>query len=127
MLVVEDEEPLRRIIVRSLARCGYRVSDAGSVGRAVERCHVDPPDVLVLDLTLPDGSGWEVLRHVASAGMPRPAVIAISAAPPGRQQLAEFAPVAFLPKPFPVDALLRAIEHATHDGGHHEALGHPTV
>lgn len=69
-------------------------------------------DVLVLDLTLPDGSGLDVLRQVASTDVSRPAVVAISAALPARQRRTEFAPVGLLPTPFPIGALLRAVECA---------------
>jgi DNA-binding response OmpR family regulator len=127
VLVVEDEEPLRRIIVRSLECRGYRVSEAGTVAGAVDRCDVDPPDLLVLDLNLPDGSGWDVLRQLAGSSVSRPAVVARSAALPGRQRRTARAATAFLEKPFPIDALLRAVAHAARDGRRHGTLDHSAL
>jgi DNA-binding response OmpR family regulator len=127
VLVVEDEEPIRQVILRNLERRGYRVSEARTVAWAVESCGRDGPDVLVLDINLPDGSGWDVLRELGARGLPRPAVVVISAAPPPRRRLAEFGPVSFLPKPFLIDALLRAVHRAMPGGRPHAALDHPAV
>lgn len=122
VLVVEDEEPVRHIVVRNLEQRGYQVSEARTAAWAVDRCAADVPDVLVLDINLPDGSGWDVLRGIATRGLRRPAVIAISAVPPTRRRPAEFGPVAFLPKPFLIDALLRAVDRAATGGESRESL-----
>ncbi len=127
VLVVEDEEPVRHIVVRNLEQRGYRVSEARTATWAVDRCAEDPPDVLVLDINLPDGSGWDVLRGIAARGLRRPAVVAISAVPPTRGRLAEFGPITFLPKPFLIEALLRAVERAADGVEQHEPLDRPSV
>lgn len=116
MLVVEDEPALRRIIVRNLEQRGYRVEQADTVAAALGQCDAELPDVLVLDVNLPDATGWDVLRGLAERGPARPAVVALSAAPPTRSRLAEFQPLTFLPKPFPISALLRAVERAAGRG-----------
>lgn len=127
VLVVEDEEPVRQIILRNLQQRGYRVSEARTVAWAVQSCGRDPPDVLVLDINLPDGSGWDVLRQLQKDGLPRPAVLAISAVPPARKRLQEFGPLQFLPKPFLIDALLRAVGRVAVGGHDHEAVDHHAV
>lgn len=116
VLVVEDEPALRRIIVRNLEQRGYRVEQADTVAAALGQCDAELPDVLVLDVNLPDATGWDVLRGLAERGLARPAVVALSAAPPTRSRLAEFQPLTFLPKPFPISALLRAVERAAGRG-----------
>lgn len=116
VLVVEDEEPVRRIIVRNLGQRGYRVDEACSVAEGLQSCLATPPDVLILDINLPDGSGWDVLRALTGRGVPWPRVIAMSAVPPTRRRRAEFSPVVFLPKPFLIDGLLRAVEWAAMEG-----------
>ena len=112
VLVVEDEESVRRTLARNLERRGYRVSEARTVAWALTRCAADRPDLLVLDINLPDGSGWDVLRGLDAGSVARPAVVVVSAVSPTRQRLAEFAPLTFLPKPFLIEALLRAVERA---------------
>ena len=121
VLVIEDEEPMRHILVRNLQRRGYRVSEARTVAWAVEACARNAPDVIVLDINLPDGSGWDVLRGLESSSA-RPAVVAISAVPPARKRLDEFGPLTFLPKPFLIDALLRAIDRALESGCNHDSV-----
>jgi CheY-like chemotaxis protein len=124
ILVVEDEETLRRILVRNLERYGYHVSEARTVAWAVDVSTSASPDVLVLDMNLPDGSGWDVLRQLTARGVSHPPVVAISAAPQQQAQLARFVPVTFLLKPFLIDALLRAVAHAAAKGHTDVQLDH---
>lgn len=112
VLVVEDEEAVRRTMVRNLEQRGYRVSEARTVAWALALCRDERPDVIVLDINLPDGAGWDVLRGLAAASIAQPPIVAISAIPPASSRLNEFAPIRFLPKPFLIDALLRAVERS---------------
>jgi CheY-like chemotaxis protein len=122
VLVVEDETQLRTILVRNLEHRGYNVREAASVAEALTACTAEMPDVLVLDINLPDATGWDVLRGLIARGGRRPAVIAASAVQPSRERLAEFSPVVFLPKPFPIGALLRAVERAAAEADGHDLL-----
>lgn len=112
MLLVEDEPHLRSVLVKNLARRGYRVAGAGTAAEAIADCAASLPDVLVLDINLPDATGWDVLREIESRGLPRPALVMLSAAPPLPSRLVEFGPLRFLEKPFPIDTFLRAVEQA---------------
>jgi DNA-binding response OmpR family regulator len=124
VLVVEDEALLRRIIVRNVHLRGDRVSEARTVAWAFEVCTSDLPDVVVLDLNLPDGSGWDLLRRLRTRTPHLPAVVGISAVPPSSRHVAEFGLASFLAKPFPIDALLRAVERAAQGAPHHDPLDH---
>jgi DNA-binding response OmpR family regulator len=127
VLIVEDEEPVRQILVRNLRGRGYRVSEARTAAWAIASAEHDPPDVIVLDINLPDASGWDVLRGLAARRLPSPAVVAISAVPPARSRLAEFGPICFLPKPFLIEALLRAVGRAVTARHRDEDVDHPAV
>ena len=83
---------------------------------ALAACIESRPDVLVLDINLPDGTGWDVLRGIRSRGLPLPATVMLSAVPPLPSRLVEFGPICFLQKPFPIEALLRAVEQAVRNG-----------
>jgi CheY-like chemotaxis protein len=121
VLVIEDEDPLRRIITLNLARRGYSVVEADSVATANEALDVStaPFDLILLDVNLPDQTGWDVLRHLNEArhmacgadGQPEqtPKVIVMTALRPAQCRQDEFRPAAVLLKPFPIDALLRLI------------------
>lgn len=113
VLVVEDEAPLRRIITLNLARRGHTVAEAESVAEADEALAVapEPFDIILLDINLPDQTGWDVLRHLAAdRGARRPLVILITAVRPVERRLAEFQPAAVLLKPFPIETLIRLID-----------------
>jgi DNA-binding response OmpR family regulator len=115
-LVVEDEQHMRRILVRNLEQREYRVMSAATAAEALASCMATRPDVLVLDINLPDATGWDVLRGMRLRGTSQPAVVVLSAVPPLPSRLAEFGPLCFLQKPFPIDAFLRAVEQAVRNG-----------
>ena len=64
ILLVEDHEDTLRVISRLLGRLGNDVRAAWSVGEALELADGGRFDLLVSDLSLPDGSGLEVMRAV---------------------------------------------------------------
>ncbi len=108
VLVVEDEAPLRLIVRRNLERRGIEVTEAGTAAEALAAARRDPPDLLVLDINLPDRSGWDVLSQLRESGSV-PRTIVMSAARVPRERLREFGIAAFLPKPFPIDAPVRLV------------------
>lgn len=114
ILLVEDEARLQHVLARTLEASGYTVQTAGTAAEAVLAIRRARPDVLVLDVNLPDDTGWGVLRHLAAQGITCATLptIMLSAGQPAQRRIAEFAPRAFLPKPFPVDTLKRLIAEA---------------
>ena len=111
VLLVEDEATLRGIIARNLVARGHKVTEADSAGQAISRLTEALPDLMMLDISLPDRSGWDILREMRSRGWDVPVVI-ISAVRVRPARLEEFRPLAFLPKPFPLEALLRVVDDA---------------
>src|SRR5262245_30901439 len=61
VLVVDDEQSIRHFVGCSLGDAGYRVTMAGSGAEAIERFRSDAPDVVVLDMKLPDADGLDLL------------------------------------------------------------------
>jgi DNA-binding response OmpR family regulator len=108
VLVVEDEIALRRIVARNLTSRGVDVREAGTAGEAVQAVSADRPDLLLLDINLPDQTGWDVLRELKRRGNEVPTIV-VSAVRVNQSRLDEFHPLAYLPKPFPIDALLRLV------------------
>lgn len=108
ILVVEDDETLRRIIVRNLRARRHEVIDVATAKGAIERALDGRPDLIVLDINLPDGSGWDVLREMRRQGKNVPVVV-ISAVRADPIRLEEFRPLAFFPKPFSIEALLSIV------------------
>jgi DNA-binding response OmpR family regulator len=64
VLVVDDEAIVRDVLVRYLEKDGFRVATAADGREAVERAASDRPDIVVLDLMLPEIDGFEVFRRI---------------------------------------------------------------
>jgi DNA-binding response OmpR family regulator len=123
ILLVEDDEILRDLLGRNLTVRGHDVSIAEDARSALAYLCTTPFDLTVLDINLPDQTGWEVLRTALREGWLHPQdidgdgqklpVVVLSAVRMSPRRLEEFHPLAYLPKPFPMDALLRlAVEAA---------------
>jgi DNA-binding response OmpR family regulator len=109
VLIVEDDPALVHAIDRNLSVRGYVTQSVTGIGQALAALEEGPPDLMLLDIDLPDGSGWEVLRALRAAGPSRTQVIVISALRPNERLAKELRCVAVLEKPFPMDSLLRLI------------------
>jgi two-component system KDP operon response regulator KdpE len=68
ILVIDDEPQILRFLRTSLTANGYEVIEAGTVADGRALINKEQPDVIVLDLGLPDGDGKDVLRHVRAQG-----------------------------------------------------------
>jgi DNA-binding response OmpR family regulator len=68
VLIVEDEHELAAVIARVLDRSGFAVDVASTTAEALRLQTARDYDVLVLDRTLPDGSGDELCRRVVGSG-----------------------------------------------------------
>ncbi len=64
ILVVEDELPIRRFLRPSIEAAGWRLVEAGTAAAGILEAAQARPDVIVLDLGLPDADGIEVVRRV---------------------------------------------------------------
>ena len=78
MLIVEDNELVTGALRILFEETGRRVTVAHSVADAVESGRKDPPDLLLLDLSLPDGDGLEVARALLRDGIRPRATVAIT-------------------------------------------------
>ncbi len=115
VLLVEDEASFRQVIGRNLSSRGHEVLEAATASEAIKAALESSPDLLLLDINLPDRSGWDVLRELRGRGIEVPTVV-VSAVRVSPTRLAEFKPLAYLPKPFPLDALLRVVEEVRERG-----------
>ena len=64
ILVVEDDITMREIVVHKLTSSGFDVVEADDGKKAVEVWQKEKPDIVLLDLMLPEMDGWEVCRHI---------------------------------------------------------------
>ena len=113
VLVVEDNEPNRDLLCRVLERVGnVRVAAASSGAAALEAAHATVPDLVLLDLGLPDMDGADVLRRLrqdgATAGIPV-AILSADATDERRSELLAAGAVRYLTKPYSVLEIQAAI------------------
>ena len=80
ILLVEDNEMNRDMLSRRLERAGYRVILAVDGPRGIAAARMEAPDLVLMDMSLPEIDGWEATRHLkqdpATRGIP---VIALTA------------------------------------------------
>ena len=106
ILIVEDDAPIRNLISVTLDAHDYRHIAAGNAGNAILEATSHNPDIMLLDLGLPDMDGVEVIRKIRSwSNMP---IIVISARSDDADKIEALDAGAddYLTKPFSVDELL---------------------
>lgn len=110
VLVVDDETDFLATYERLLRRQGYDVIVAMTRGAGIAAVARDHPDLVILDLRLPDGDGLDVVR-AARAALDPPSVIVVTGYPSAAARRAALAAGAttFLAKPFAATGLLSAI------------------
>ena len=116
ILMIEDEQPIRRFLHAALEDAGYRVSEAANGVEGLRAAMSQPPDIVVLDLGLPDLDGQEVLKRLRE--WYRSPVIILSARDQESQKVEALDHGAddYVAKPFSVGELLArlrvALRHA---------------
>jgi two-component system, OmpR family, KDP operon response regulator KdpE len=117
ILVVDDDLQLRRFLRTTLAGHGHLVAEAGSVAEALDAIARVHPNVILLDLGLPDGDGLTVLRRLAPDT--RPPVIVLSARGQEGDKVTALDAGAedYLTKPFGASELLARIRVVLRRGG----------
>jgi putative two-component system response regulator len=78
ILIVDDEEGIRRLLHHKLAKAGYQCQEAENAERALEKMKVVPPELVILDIKMPGKSGIELLPEI-KAQYPETAVIMATA------------------------------------------------
>ncbi len=109
ILLVEDEAALADVIARNLRARYHDVAVAATAEAALLEMAETWPDAMILDVNLPDLTGWDVLRRLSAADRQKLSVIVVSAAPISQKRIDEFKPEHTLQKPFPIDALVRML------------------
>ena len=121
VLVVEDDDEVRSVLVRELTSRGYRVHEATDGRTALERWEASRPDVLLLDLGLPDMDGLEVIRRIRREAMTPIVILSARFAEREKVEALDRGADDFVTKPFGIDELharLRvALRRAAGPGG----------
>ncbi|MCU0773319.1 MAG: response regulator transcription factor [Ideonella sp.] len=106
ILLVEDDPAMRTTLQRSLERRGVQVVTCGDGARALDRWRAAVPDLVLLDLSLPEVDGLEVLRRARAEGLDTPVLIVTARGTVGDRVLGlNIGADDYLPKPFDLDEL----------------------
>jgi CheY-like chemotaxis protein len=110
VLVVDDEPEIRQILVEFLSRRGYDVSMASGGAEAVAVVRTSRPDLVLLDVAMPEMDGVETLRRIVAI-QPALSVIMVTAnADIGTtSRLLALGAVDYVPKPIDLDYLDQAV------------------
>jgi len=111
ILVVEDSALVTSAFRMLLEDSGYRVTTAETLAEAIAAASTEPVDLILLDLTLPDGNGLDLLTELGKRGTARPITIAMTGDdnPATRQRCAESGCAELLLKPVSIRELRRTI------------------
>src|SRR2546430_16688688 len=74
ILIVNDEAMIRKAIHLALEKEGYEVVEAETGGEALRRRGLNKPDLVLLDIMLPDVSGVDICRDIREAGLREPII-----------------------------------------------------
>jgi two-component system, OmpR family, alkaline phosphatase synthesis response regulator PhoP len=113
MILICDDEPTLRELMRVSLGDGYSFAEAADVNEALELAHTVRPDLILLDVMMPGGSGLSVLEQLrGDPALEQTPVVVISAFTADRDHLAAYDAGAngFLKKPFDPEELESLVE-----------------
>ena len=112
VLVVDDEPPIRRLLRMGLTAQGYQIAEAAN-GKSALDLLGQSPDLIILDLGLPDMQGHELLRKIRARNESVPIVVLSSRGDEaGKVQALDFGADDYVTKPFGMDELLARMRAA---------------
>jgi DNA-binding response OmpR family regulator len=113
VLVIDDDMPLRGMLAAALRQHGFQVLLAGDGAEGQRALSIHHPDVILLDLAMPNVNGWDFLQRLQETGhLGKVPIIVVSAhlrVEP--QAVLRMGVSAILPKPFNLSELIELIEH----------------
>jgi two-component system KDP operon response regulator KdpE len=116
ILIIEDEQPIRRFLRAALTSEGYRVSEAVSGEEGLRMATSQPPDLVILDLGLPDLDGQEVLGRLREWYTAPIIIVSARDQEPQKVRALDQGADDYVTKPFGIGELLarmrNAIRHA---------------
>ena len=113
VLVIDDEPPIRKLLRVGLSAHGYQIMEASSGKMALQLLGEQTPDLIVLDLGLPDMQGHELLRTMRARNDSVPIVVLSSRDDEaGKVQALDSGADDYVTKPFGMDELLARMRAA---------------
>jgi FixJ family two-component response regulator len=112
--IVDDDASVRKALARLLTAWSFEIETYGSVRDFLASLATAKPDCLVVDLHMPDLTGFDLQRQLAQTGMQIPTIVVTAYNEPGLRELCQSAgATAFLLKPLDGSTLIGVINAAT--------------
>lgn len=111
-VLICDDEPLLRQLMRVALVGDYDFEEAGTIEESIERAESFRPDVALVDVMMPGGSGLEIIRYLRSEPElqhARCVVVSAFAGEADRREASDAGAEAFVPKPFDPDELSKTV------------------
>jgi len=115
ILIVDDEPQIRKLLKIALHAQGYTTVDASCAKEGVSRCADSAPDLMILDLGLPDGDGLEVIAQVRSWSRVPILVLSVRAGEDEKVAALDLGASDYVTKPFGVAELLARVRALLRD------------
>ncbi|MFN8392377.1 MAG: response regulator [Bdellovibrionota bacterium] len=126
VVVIDDEEPIRRFLRAALVSSSFKVIEAGSGEEGIRQIATSQPDVVLLDLGLPDIDGMEVIRRVREWSKIPVIILSARGREDDKVAALELGADDYLTKPFGIRELMArlrvALRRTIHDGAGEEAV-----
>lgn len=122
LLLVEDDSSLGQTLQERLERNAYKVSWAKTLGEARRKVKEEKFELIILDVGLPDGSGFEFAREVKKTRLAPFIFMTALASAPQRLEGFEIGAEEFIPKPFHLKEVLLRIKHVLDTHGSRKQL-----
>ena len=106
ILVIDDEKSIRKLLEISLGAEGYEVIPAKTGKEGLQEAANHNPDVIILDLGLPDMQGMDVLKKLKSRATTPVIILTVKDADSEKVALLDMGADDYLTKPFSVDELI---------------------
>ena len=116
VLVVDDEPAIRRFLRTSLTAQGYEVVEADTAATALSEAAREKPDVIVLDLGLPDEDGLEVVRRLRAERSTPIVILSVRDDERGKVEALDLGADDYVVKPFGMDELIARLRAALRHG-----------
>ena len=118
ILLTEDNEDIIELVKLVLGKSGYQVDTAMNGVQAVARCLSNPPDLVLMDINMPEKGGFDAVKELRAKGFKNPIVmLTASESAEDRKRAKEVGCDAFVLKTLNMDDLEKVIDHYLVDAG----------
>lgn len=110
ILIIDDEEEICILLSYALSKLGYQTEYSQTLQEGSKKLRALQPDVVLLDIHLPDGSGFSIIPEIHAVGC---SFVVISAYDDGRDSALQRGAAGFIKKPFDMEMVTSSIANIT--------------